>query len=46
MTNKEMTFKHEQAAKEYRRAMIATGASVSLVAYDSERDLYVFDLIT
>ena len=46
MTNKEMTFKHEQAAHEYRRALIATGARVSLIAYDPERDLHVFDILT
>lgn len=33
----------EQAAHAQRRKMIAGGATVSLIAYDPERDLYTFD---
>lgn len=45
MTEKEMTFKHEQAAREYRRKLIDQGASVTLIGYDTERDVYAFGII-
>ena len=36
-------FTFESDARESRRALLLQGASVSLIAYDADRGLYVFD---
>lgn len=41
----EMRFKSEDAARIERRRLINLGAAVSLLAFDSNRELYVFDVL-
>jgi hypothetical protein len=43
MDTTEYKFKSETAAHTYRRRLIVQGVNVSLVAFDSDRELYVFD---
>lgn len=43
MTRTEYTFAHEMAAHAVRREMINKGTQVSLIAFDTSRNLYVFD---
>ena len=45
MTTQEHTHRNEADARDARRAFINSGRSVSLLAYDSNRDVYVFDVI-
>ena len=45
MTIQEYTHHTEAAARDARRAFINSGRSVSLLAYDSNREVYVFDVI-
>lgn len=44
MTTTENTFRTEQAAKDTRRQLIELGIEVSLIAFDADRNLYVFDI--
>lgn len=39
----EHTYRTEKVAHEARRAMILKGVKVSLVAFDTSRNVYVFD---
>lgn len=39
----EHTFKSEREAHAARREMIAEGKEVSLIGYDTEREVYAFD---
>jgi hypothetical protein len=45
MDTTEYTFRSETVAKDYRRKLIVQGISVSLIGFDTERELYVFDAI-
>ena len=40
----EYTFTTEAEAKTHRRANINAGHSVSLIGYDSNRDVYAYDV--
>lgn len=41
--SKEITWKNEEFAHRHRLELIAAGHSVSLVAFDTERNVYAFD---
>lgn len=43
--SKEITWKNEEFAHRHRRELIDSGHSVSLIAFDPSRNLYVFDLL-
>lgn len=43
MNATEHTYRQEGDARKSRRAFIASGVAVSLLAYDGARDVYAFD---